>query len=35
MEFNQLPDEFYPTPPEFAAKMVNSVFIKEASGYGW
>lgn len=28
MEFNQLPDEFYPTPPELAAKMVNSVFIK-------
>lgn len=28
MEFNQLPNEFYPTPPELAAKMVNSVFIK-------
>ena len=28
MNFKQLPDEFYPTPPELAAKMVNSVFIK-------
>lgn len=28
MEYNQLPNEFYPTPPELAAKMVNSVFIK-------
>ena len=28
MDFKQLPDEFYPTPPELAAKMVNSVFIK-------
>lgn len=28
MEYNQLPDEFYPTPSELAAKMVNSVFIK-------
>lgn len=28
MEFNHLPNEFYPTPPELAAKMVNSVFIK-------
>lgn len=28
MEFNQLPDEFYPTPPELAAKMINCNFIK-------
>ena len=28
MEFNRLPNEFYPTPPELAAKMINSVFIK-------
>ena len=28
MEFNQLPNEFYPTPPELAAKMVNCKFLK-------
>ena len=28
MDFKQLPDEFYPTPPELAAKMVNRMFIK-------
>ncbi len=28
MEFNQLPNEFYPTPPELAAKMINHEFIK-------
>lgn len=28
MNFKQLPEEFYPTPPELAARMVNSVFIK-------
>ena len=28
MNFKQLPDEFYPTPPELAAKMVNCKFIK-------
>lgn len=28
MEFNQLPDEFYPTPPELVAKMINHEFIK-------
>lgn len=29
MEFNQLPDEFYPTPPELVAKMISHEFIKE------
>ena len=29
MEFNQLPNEFYPTPPELAAKMISHEFIKE------
>lgn len=28
MNFKQLPDEFYPTPPELAAKMVNCKFLK-------
>lgn len=28
MKFNQLPNEFYPTPPELAAKMVNCKFFK-------
>ena len=28
MEFNQLPNEFYPTPPELVAKMLNHEFIK-------
>lgn len=28
MNFKQLPDEFYPTPPELAAKMVNRKFLK-------
>lgn len=28
MDFKQLPDEFYPTPPELAAKMVNCKFLK-------
>lgn len=28
MEFNQLPNEFYPTPPELAAKMISHEFIK-------
>ena len=29
MEFNQLPNEFYPTPPELVAKMISHEFIKE------
>lgn len=29
MNFKQLPDEFYPTPPELAAKMISHEFIKE------
>lgn len=28
MNFKELPDEFYPTPPELAAKMVNCKFLK-------
>ena len=28
MDFKRLPDEFYPTPPELAAKMINHEFIK-------
>ena len=28
MEFNHLPNEFYPTPPELVAKMLNHEFIK-------
>ena len=28
MNFKQLPDEFYPTPPELVAKMLNHEFIK-------
>lgn len=28
MDFKQLPNEFYPTPPELAAKMINHEFIK-------
>ena len=28
MEFKQLPDEFYPTPPKLAAKMINCKFLK-------
>ena len=28
MNFKQLPDEFYPTPPELGAKMLNHKFIK-------
>lgn len=28
MKFNHLPNEFYPTPPELAAKMLNHEFIK-------
>lgn len=28
MNFKQLPDEFYPTPPELAVKMVNCKFLK-------
>lgn len=28
MNFKQLPDEFYPTPPKLAAKMVNCKFLK-------
>lgn len=29
MDFKQLPGEFYPTPPELVAKMINHEFIKE------
>lgn len=29
MDFKRLPDEFYPTPPELTAKMINHEFIKE------
>ena len=29
MNFKQLPDEFYPTPPELGAKMISHEFIKE------
>lgn len=28
MKFNHLPNEFYPTPPELAAKMISHEFIK-------
>lgn len=28
MGFNHLPNEFYPTPPELVAKMLNHEFIK-------